>query len=717
MPKLDTKKILPRYSFIAVLLTLLAVAVIAKAAYVMTAQRAFWLEVSDRVHEDSVTVKPKRGNILSSDGELMASSLPEYSIYMDFRALSMADNDSLWEADVDSLCAGLHHIFPERTAAAFKEHLEKGRSAGKRHWPVVAGRIDYNTFAEVRALPVFCLKNKNASGFHYEMNNARQHAYGSLAARTIGDMYSAKDSARYGLELTYDSVLRGTDGILHRHKVLNEFINITDVPPVDGADIVTTIDVGIQDLAERALIDELRLINGRVGVAIVMEVQTGDIKAIVNMERRGDGEYVERMNHAVSDLLEPGSVFKTVSFMVALDDGVIDTTTIVDTGSGQWPMYCRTMRDHNWHNGGYHTLSVPQVLMVSSNIGVSRLIDEHYHSCPERFVEGVYRTGIADDLGLPFQGSSKARIRMPKKDKKGKSYLNWSDTALPWMSIGYETQIPPISTLTFYNAIANDGRMVRPRFVKRVEKDGEVIQEYPVEVMREQICKKTTLGKIQTMLRRVVSEGLGRRAGSRSFAVSGKTGTAQISQGAAGYKSGTTNYLVSFAGYFPSEEPRYSCIVCIQKAGLPASGGSMSGKVFHDIAEGIMARSLKLDVSDAADEQSVAVPLVLRGNISAAGELLSYFDIPTADDWDELAATTVWGSVEQQGEALTPQRDAPIIAGRMPDVRGMGARDAVFAAESAGVKTRISGRGHVAEQSIAPGTAVDATMTCYLSLR
>lgn len=717
MSKFDVKKILPRYSFVAVVLALLAVAVIAKAAYVMTAQRGFWLAVADRVRDDSVTVKPRRGNILSADGELMASSLPEYSTYMDFRALSDAGNDSVWDADVDSLCAGLHHIFPERSAASFKEHLEKGRAAGKRHWPVVGERIDYNTFMQVKALPVFNLPGKYASGFHYEQNNARQHAYGSLAGRTIGDMYSAKDSARYGLELAYDSILRGTDGIIHRHKVLNKYLSITDVPPVDGADIVTTIDVGIQDLAERSLIAELKRINGRVGVAIVMEVQTGDVKAIVNMERRSDGEYEERMNHAVSDLLEPGSVFKTVSFMVALDDGMIDTTDIVDTGSGTWPMYRRVMRDHNWRNGGYGVLTVPRVLMVSSNIGVSRLIDEHYHSCPERFVEGIYRTGIADDLGLPFQGSSSARIRMPRKDAKGKNYVNWSETALPWMSIGYETQVPPISTLTFYNAIANGGKMVKPRFVKQVVKDGEVIKEYPVEVMREHICKESTLGKIQTMLRKVVSEGLGRRAGSKSFAVSGKTGTAQISQGAAGYKTGTTQYLVSFAGYFPSEAPRYSCIVCIQKSGLPASGGTMSGAVFHNIAEGIMAQSLKLDVNDAADEHSDAVPLVLRGNIGAAGEVLTHLSIPTAVAIDESDKGALWGTARREGDGVTLQQESLAAAGRMPDVRGMGARDAVFLAESAGVRTRISGCGKVTEQSIAPGTAVDGAMVCYLTLR
>lgn len=308
--------------------------------------------------------------------------------------------------------------------------------------------------------------------------NARQRPFGSLARRTIGDMFGAKDTARCGLELSYDSILRGKKGLLKRRKVMNKYLSITEMEAIDGADIVTTIDVGMQDLAERAVIDELREINGNVGVAIVMEVHTGDIKAIVNMTKCSDGEYREVKNNAVADLLEPGSVFKTASLMVALDDGVVDTTYMVETGSGIWDMYGAKMRDHNWHKGGYQTISLPRTLEVSSNIGVSRIIDRFYGKNPEKFVEGINRLGLSADLHLPLVGATAPRIRMPKKNDRGQ-YVNWSKTALPWMSIGYETQIPPISTLTFYNAIANNGKMVRPRFVQRIVKDGEVIQEFP----------------------------------------------------------------------------------------------------------------------------------------------------------------------------------------------------------------------------------------------
>ena len=608
MSKFDSNKIMPRYSAIALVMTMIAFAVVVKAGYIMTVKRSYWEQVADRVKKDSVSVTPKRGNILSCDGELMASSLPEFMVFMDFKQLCDAKNDSLWESKLDSICMGLNRIFPERSTKEFKSNLQEGFAKKSRHYPIWRRRIDYNTFTEIQALPIFKL-GKFASGFHYEEFNARQRPYGSLAQRTLGDMFGAKDTARCGLELTYDSILRGSNGITHRRKVLNKFLDIMDTPPIDGADIVTTIDVSMQDLAERSVINELKEINGNVGVAIVMEVATGDVKAIVNMEKCVDGNYREIKNHAVSDLLEPGSVFKTASILVALDDGVVDTTCMVETGGGVWPMYGRQMKDHNWRRGGYGTISLPRTLEVSSNIGVSRIIDDHYHNCPEKFVQGIYRTGLAADLKLPLVGSSPAKIRMPKKNSRGQ-WLNWSKTALAWMSIGYETQIPPISTLTFYNAIANNGKMMRPRFVKQVIKDGQVIMDFPPEVVKghEQIAKPQTIKTMQTILEHVVSQGLGKKAGSPSFKVAGKTGTAQMSKGVAGYKSGTMNYLLSFAGFFPADAPRYSCIVCIQKSGLPASGGGMSGVVFHHIAEGIMAQDLKLDVKDARDSTSILVP-------------------------------------------------------------------------------------------------------------
>ncbi|MBO7115759.1 MAG: transpeptidase family protein [Prevotella sp.] len=714
MSKFDNDKVMPRYMAIAVVLTLVGLAVIGKAFYIMTAKKQYWTEVADRLKKDSVSVKPKRGNILSCDGQLMASSIPEYRIFMDFQA-GGEKKDSIWQEKVDSICMGLHEIFPEKSAEEFKKHLEEGHQKMSQHWPIWPRRIDYNTYTEVKQLPLFRMP-KYKSGFHEEEFNARKRPFSSLAVRTIGSMYGAKDSARQGLELAYDSILRGTPGLTNRRKILNKYMNIPVTMPIDGCDIVTTIDVKMQDLAERAVIDELKLIGGDLGVAILMEVQTGDIKAIVNMTRCADGEYREVKNNAVSDLREPGSVFKTASILVALDDGVVDTTYRVETGCGIWPMHGREMKDHNWRRGGYGNISLPRILEVSSNIGVSRIIDEKYGSHPEKYIEGIYRTGIAADLKLPIKGYARPHIRMPEKDKYG-HWTNWSMTALPWMSIGYETQIPPISTVTFYNAIANDGIMMRPRFVKSVMKDGKVIAEFPPEkVMERRIAKPQTIKTMQTILEHVVSQGLGRKAGSRMFKVAGKTGTAQIAEGG-GYKTGIVKYWLSFAGFFPADNPRYTCIVCLKKSGLPASGGGMSGVVFHHIAEGVMARNLKLHVKDAHDTTSVAIPDVKNGNILDANYVLSHLGIKTDPSWSGSYANgnPIWGKAERQTSQIA-LKQTQISKGITPDVTGMGAKDAVYLMESQGLKVKLHGRGKVRSQSYPAGKQVVEGSECILSL-
>lgn len=716
MSKFDAKKVMPRYTVIAIIMAVCSFFIIGKALYTMTVKHDYWVKVADRVKKNDMPIEPVRGNILSCDGQLLASSLPEFKVYMDFKALHEAGNDSLFAAKLDSICMGLHQIFPEKAAAQFKTDILKAQRDSSRHYAIWNKRIDYNTFSEVKMLPVFRLQ-KYQSGFHYDDYNARQRPYGSLALRTVGDLYGAKDVARCGLELSFDKILRGTQGVKHRRKVLNKFLDITDSPAIDGADIVTTIDVGIQDLAERSVLDELKKINGDVGVAIVMEVKTGDVKAIVNMEKCIDGEYREIKNHAVSDLLEPGSVFKTASIMTILDDGLVDTSYVVETGGGVWNMYGRDMKDHNWRRGGYGTITLPRTLEVSSNIGVSRIIDDHYHSHPEKFVDGIYRLGLADNLNVPIVGASPARIRKPHKNKKGQ-YTNWSATTLPWMSIGYETQIPPISTLTFYNAIANGGKMMRPRFVTKIVKDGEVIKEFPPEVMRSQIAKPQTIKTIQTILYHVVSQGLGKTAGSNAFKVAGKTGTAQISQGKAGYKAGMTHYLLSFAGFFPADNPRYSCIVCIQKGGLPASGGGMSGLVFHNIAEGIMAQDIKLSVTDSRDSASVPVPQVKRGNVIAADYVLSHLGFNIYGGWGGKrdAQSPLWGVVIDNRNSLTIKREPVYGRAYVPDVHGMGARDAVYMLESRGVKVVLHGRGAVVKQGLAPGSLIKKGMVCPLVL-
>lgn len=714
MRKFSKEKVLPRYFIVAVLLTLVGVAVIAKAGYTMTAKRSFWETVANNQKSDSDSVRPNRGNILSDDGQLLASSIPDYKIFMDFQAGGKSDTawirkrDSIWHADLDSLCEGLHKIFPDWTAEKFKTRLEEGRNKvitnkrtgeqtiGARHWAVWPKRISYNTYCEVAELPFFNLPT-HRGGFHVEKFEARRRPFGSLAERTIGDIRSfegGRDTARFGLELYYDSLLRGKTGIQRTQKVLNKKVPFIITPPEDGVDIVTTINVAMQDLAEQALIEELKKWDASMGVTILMEVKTGDVKAIVNMRRGADGEYHEMYNDAISYRCEPGSVFKTASFMVALDDGVVDTSYIIHTGNGQMRMHGANMKDHNWHRGGYGDINVAKTLEVSSNIGVSYVIDHFYGSNPTKYVEGLYRVGIGEDLQLGINGYLPPNIRMPDTKTTNKA-LYWSKTTLPWMSIGYETQIAPINTVTFYNAIANNGKMMRPRFVKAFVKDGVVTEELAPEVIKEQIAKPSTIQTMQTILRHVVSQGLGKAAGSHSFQVAGKTGTAQVAK-AGGYKNGTVEYWLSFCGYFPADNPQYTCLVCLKKAGLPASGGTMSGAVFHKISEGVMAKNLKLRVEDARDSLSVFVPEVKRGNAVAVNDILAQLRI--------------------SADSIIPP-NPEVEPNVMPNIIGLGARDAVYLAESQGVKVRLSGIGSVKHQSIAPGTAIKPGMVCTLELR
>jgi cell division protein FtsI (penicillin-binding protein 3) len=444
------------------------------------------------------------------------------------------------------------------------------------------------------------------------------------------------------------------------------------VEPIDGLDIVTTIDVGMQDAAEKILTRKLKEINAEVGVVVLLEVPTGDVKAIVNMTRIAPGVYAEVKNNAITDLWEPGSTFKTASMMVALEDGMVKRGDMVDVGNGQHLMHGRVMKDHNWRKGGYgRAISVDECLMFSSNVGVSRIIDEHYFKHPEKYVDGLLREGVGVPFNLPFPGAGKPYVRRPKPDGS-----NWSKTALAWMSIGYETQIPPIYTVSFYNAIANNGCMVEPRFVKAIERNGEVLKEFPVKVVKQRICSPSTLKDVHDILERVVNDptGLGKKAGCKQFKVCGKTGTAQVADEHGSYHGSPARYMVSFAGFYPSENPQYSCVVCIKKSGLPASGGGQAGPVFSELAQYVMSKGVFRPADEAADSTSVL-------------------------------------------ERPLPPTIPDTVEGQVPDTRGLGVRDAVALLQSQGMKVKVLGQGRVHSQSAAPGTKAVKDQVVTLDLR
>ncbi len=695
------KQVTRRYAFVASLLVLLGFAVLAKAVYIMTVKKDFWLEVNDRFTKENDAVPPTRGNILADNGEVLAASLPEYKLYMDFmswekdpkrRDKEQRNRDSLLNLKMDSICEGMHAIFPDVKAEEFRKKLVEGRERKSHHWLLYPKRITYITYQQVKQLPIFC-KSANVGGLHVEEFKTRKNPYGKLATRTIGDLFKTDGKPRTGLELSFDSLLRGKPGIAHRQKVLNRYLSIIDKPAEDGYDVQTTLNVSMQDICEKALNDKLTELGANSGVVILMEVKTGDIKAMTSLQRLKDGTYQEINADAVKNLYEPGSVFKPMSFLVGMDDGLVHMTDVVDVGGGIKEMYGRKMRDANWRSGGSGVVTVPQILQKSLNVGVSTLIDRAYHNNPQKFVEGIYRIGVAEDLKIPIPGYAKPRIRMPKADLS-----NWSKTALPWMSIGYETQIPPITTVNFYNGIANNGKLLRPRLVKAILRDGEVVKSYPTVVLREQMAKPEAVKNIQDCLESVVSIGTGKKARSRYFHISGKTGTAQIWT-----KSGfASKYLISFAGYFPSEKPQYSCIVCIQKDGA-ASGGTMCAPVFKRVAETVMAQQLRTDFSAVCDTVNCLKPTVDAGNMNAAQIVLDQLGIKYNSPLSTDEASLTWGLCRTSNNGLDITAAADAKDAVVPDVRGYGLRDALFRLERMGLKVVAHGVGRVTQQNMPAG--------------
>ena len=698
------KNITLRYTFFVLIMALLAIAVIVKAGIIMFAERQYWKDVADRFVRENVIVFPTRGNIISADGKLMASSLPEFRIYMDFKAGGVK-KDTMLINHLQEICEGLHKIFPDKSAAEFRKTILRGRKLGSRNYLLYPKRISYIEYKEVKKLPVLCL-NRYTSGLHELAYNQRKKPFGSLAMRTLGDLYpDTALGAKNGLELTYDKYLKGEVGITHRQKVRNMYLNIVDKEPVDGCDLITTIDVDMQDIAEKALVDQLTNLEAEAGVAIVMEVKTGEVKANVNMTRAGDGKYYEMRNLAVSNLMEPGSTFKTASIMVAMEDGYITPDYEVDTEQGIVNMHGSKMRDWNWYKGGYGVIDVTKILEVSSNIGVSKIIDKFYGDNPQKFIDGLKRMSIDTPLELGFAGEASPRILGPKD-------RYFAKTTLPWMSIGYETQIPPIYILNFYNAIANNGEMVKPKFVKAITKDGNTIKDFPTEVINEQICSDNTLEQIQMILKSVVANGLAKPAGSKLFSVSGKTGTAQISQGKAGYKSGGTKHLVSFCGYFPSEKPMYSCYVAIQAPKASPSGGVQAGSVFSKIAERVYAKYLFFDLAQAKDSTSVMIPDTKNGNVHETTRILSELDI----NYNESGSEIEWCKASSESNNIRLS-EINLNEKLVPNVRGMGAKDAVFLLEEKGLRVRLNGMGQVVSQSITPGSTARKGQTITLTLK
>ena len=556
--------------------------------------------------------------------------------------------------------------------------------------------------------------NKYKNGFYVKEMVQREKPFGSLASRTIGDIYGEIDSTgvskgKNGLELQYDSLLRGVPGVSSVKRIGGRWTNVTEVEPVDGMDIRSTIDINIQDITEKSLVDMLKSIDAASGTAVVMEVKTGEVKAITNMARIREGVYAETKNHAVADETEPGSTFKVASMMVALEDGVCQPGDTVDVGNGIFMYKGARMTDHNNHKGGYHKITAEQAIWYSSNIGVAKVILKGYEHNPTKYVEGLYRIGLTKDLHLEIPGAGRAKIRKPDD-----TTLYWSKTTLPWMSFGYETQIPPIYTLAFYNAIANDGKMVRPMFTKEILQNGKVVQRFSTEVINPSICSEQTLAIIKDMLLGVVEKGTGKAVHSDIVRIAGKTGTAQIASGGVYRRAG---HQVAFCGYFPADKPEYTCIVVIRqpRIGYP-SGGTMSGGVVKAIAEKIYASHVRINVNEMQpDSTAVLLPPAKSGDYQALTSVLDELDINM--DTDSLKQEQWVYAQADTARRLLDIEDLTIRQGLVPRVVGMGAKDAVYLLESLGLRARIHGIGRVRSQSILPGQRIVKGQTIVLTLK
>ncbi len=701
-----------RFGIVYTLICLSFLMVLYRIVKIQFVEHDQWMAVAAKNVKTNIVVKPTRGNIYACDGRLMASSIPTYYVYMDLRVPALHDNYGiLFKSNIDSLSIYLSSFFKDKTPSDYKSLLTRAYQTGEDEFQLSQKRISYSQLKQLRTLPLFRL-GRNKSGLITKEYFRRVRPFGSLAQRTIGDIFADESKGgKNGIELSFNSSLIGTPGISTRQKVANNYMETIQVEPIDGMDINSTIDIDLQDIAEKALVDGVTEFDAAVGYAILMEVHTGAIKAIVNMQKNKNGTYSENRNGAVSDMVEPGSTFKVASVMAALDDGKVKMSDTINTFNGQYMFGNRTMTDHNANHGGFHKITLAQAIYGSSNIGVSREIVKAYGKNPGAFVDKLYAMKLNEKLNLEIPGTASPNIRHPND----KSHT-WSPTTLPWMSVGYETQIPPIYTLTFYNAIANNGIMVKPVFVKSISKNGQIVKEFKTEIINPAICKPSTLSEIRSALLGVLEDKLGTAQNVRSkyVRIAGKSGTAQISQGKGGYKTGVTKHQVAFCGYFPYEKPLYTCIVVMREPakGYP-SGGHMSGSVFKNIAERVMALNSNRKPShidtDSVEDKDLC-PMIKVGYYKAIQRVMNELNVPLASastDWVKTFANEKQTMVE------------PITVSNkvVPNLQGMGAKDAVFILENMGLNVQVQGRGKVISQNMKPGTFAKKGSSVMINLQ
>ena len=693
---IHTKKIKRRAVLIYLVMILLSIGVVSRTIYTQVFESSKWSAEKYKIIKTEAVNAP-RGNIYSDDYSLLATSIPEYEVHWDSKMVSK----SFFNKNIDELSTKLSDLFKDKTAAEYQRLLRSYKSKGTQYG-LIRRKVDYNQLKLLKTFPIF-EENRLISGFIYSQTNKRQKPFKRLAERTIG--YDRKNSKSVGLEGAFNFYLKGQDGEVLKQKLAgNEWMPIREIESKPGKDIVTTLNIRFQDIAENALENCLVRHDADYGSLVLMEVQTGEIKAIVNLKKNEDETSIEDYNYAIAELSDPGSTFKLASLIAGLEDGFFKTKDSVNTYNGIHQFYDRFMNDTK--KGGYGKLSLADAFVKSSNVGISKLVVEYYSKNPAQFVDRLYSMGLNEPLDILISGESSPNILHPKGNKS-----NWSGTTLPWMSIGYGIEMTPLQILSFYSAIANDGKRMRPFFVKSIQENGKIEKEIKPQVINPSICSKTTIDIVKEMMLNVVENGTAENLKNDKYKIAGKTGTAQLLIEGIYSKQ---RHQSSFVGYFPADQPMYACIVVVKdpkKNGF--YGGEVAGPVFKELADYVFANDLSL--IETNKQYAEQTPISKDGNKAKLQEVYKAIEVKTnaqeiQSDWVLTYAK------EDRIELKTRNIEDDIVKNKMPNLVGMPIQDVLFLLENYGLDVIFSGRGAVKSQSITKGSRIQKGQKIFLEL-
>jgi cell division protein FtsI (penicillin-binding protein 3) len=682
--------ILLRVRVAFLLVVLFAGAVVYRIFYLQRIQGDKWNKMAEQISLRYLPVKATRGNIYSDNGSLLATSLPFFKVAFD----PSQPSDELLKKNLDSLAYLLSKTFKDNSAKEYRRRILEARKDKRQYLLLSRAEINYQQKKQIQEWPIF-REGRNKGGIIFEKVEKRYHPFSTLGYRTIGSV-DETEKGTVGLEYSFNNQLGGVDGKALFQKMAGSWRPVfdgTEVKAKDGLDIETTIDVNLQDVAESALLAALTDHNADYGSVVLMEVKTGEIKAMSNLSKNPEGNYWERYNYAVGSqgAVEPGSTFKLASMMALLEETDLKLTDTVQTGNGEYKFYNQVMKDHK--PGGYGTITVKQVFESSSNIGIAKLVVEHFGKKPSEFIDFVKEMGVGQPLGFQMAGEGKPYIKSP-------SDSSWSGISLPWISHGYELKLTPLQTLTMFNAVANDGKMITPIIVRSVRKADKVVEEFEPRVINKRICSKETLANLRELLEGVVERGTASNINGTHYKIAGKTGTAKK------YVNGkyVNQYYASFAGYFPADAPKYSCIVVIDNPkNYRIYGSDVAAPVFKEIADKIYSQDIDVhkEYRPAVAYQTEVFPVVRAGFLPELSMICNEFGVSN----HEMADDEEWVKTRLVGKSIGWTANK-VKEGLVPDVAGMTLRDALFVLENAGLKVRIEGDGRVESQSRMAGTRV-----------